>query len=189
MSGTITLDKSVTIEPPFADAPLDQTGAAFSQAWARFFTNNADRIAELTQRVGVAEGDIASGGSGVTDGSDAPAGHIGEYLTATSGTVSLTSNVLTNIVSLNLTPGDWDVSGNVAFSTGSGNHLLFGAGIGGVLDSVIAASFPSSALDIGLTTAVHRFNVTVPTVVWLVAEVAETGSGTAQGTIRARRMR
>ena len=57
--------------------------AALSRRRGRHcFTVMTDRLTLLTQRVGVAEGDIASGGDGVTDGSDAAAGIIGEFMTA-----------------------------------------------------------------------------------------------------------
>jgi hypothetical protein len=63
----------------------------------------------LTQRIGLAEGDIASGGTGVTDGSDAAAGIIGEFMSA-SGSGGLTSAAPADRATLTLTAGDWDVA-------------------------------------------------------------------------------
>lgn len=55
---------------------------------------------------------------GVTDGSNAGAGEVGEYISSSvliGSAVSLTSLAITNITSISLTAGDWDVSGTVAF--------------------------------------------------------------------------
>ena len=43
-------------------------------------------------------------------------GQIGEYMTASASGVALINNVASNIVSLDLAAGDWDVSGNCQFS-------------------------------------------------------------------------
>ena len=77
-----TISTPVEYEPPFRDAPLDAGRHAFSDAWVGWFTDVSDRLTLITQRLGIAEGDIAAGGGGVTDGSDAPAGHIGEFMSA-----------------------------------------------------------------------------------------------------------
>jgi hypothetical protein len=146
-----------------------------TEAWAGWFLDASDRLNKLQ--------------IGATDGSDAKAGNIGEYLTATSGSVSLTNAAVTNIASVALTAGDGDVSGNVAFTAGSGTHTFFGAGIGG-LDTFSSATFPSAALNMGIATATHRYNVTATTTVWVVAEAGfGGGTMTATGTVRARRAR
>lgn len=190
MSTTTT---AKVVDPPVFDPPIAASGQQHSQAWTEYHQQVADQLQNqltqinaLTSQLSTLTGTM---GQGVTDGSDAAAGDIGEYLTATSGTVSLANAVLTNIVSIDLTAGDWDVSGTVGFSAGSGTHTLFGAGIGSGLDAVITATFPSAAMSMALPTSVHRYNVTATTTVWLVAEVGFTGSCTAQGIIRARRMR
>jgi hypothetical protein len=183
-----TISPPVQTKPPFRDPPLDAAKTAFSDTWVAWFTDTSDRLALLTQRVGIAEGDIAAGGGGVTDGSDAPAGHIGEYLSNTGGSVGLTSAATANIVSLNLSAGDWDVSGNVVFSPSAGTNSFFGAGIGG-LDAYLAATFAAGALNQALNTATRRYNVTAATTVWVVARAVFTGTCTASGTVRARRTR
>jgi hypothetical protein len=110
----------VQSDPPFRDPPLDAGGTAFSQPWNHWFTVTSDRLALLTQRVGVAEGDIAAGGGGVTDGSDAPAGHIGEFLSA-SGSGALTSATPADRATLTLTAGDWDVAGSATITPSVAN--------------------------------------------------------------------
>ena len=167
-----------TLHPPANDAPLAESGKQHSQAWGGWYQKVADRLAELPAELR----------KGVTDGSDAAAGDVGEYLTATSGAVALTNAALANVVSVDLTAGDWDVSGNVVFTAGSGTHSFFGAGVGG-LDTFSSATFPSAALNMGISTAMHRYNVAGTTTVWVVAEAGFAGTVSATGTIRARRMR
>lgn len=57
-----------------------------------------------------------SGGiAGVTNGSAAGAGQIGELITNSASGVSLTSGVNVNCTSINLTAGDWNVWGSAYF--------------------------------------------------------------------------
>lgn len=178
MSGSRTLTKPVRIDPPFADPVLEQSQNAYSKPWSRFYTYNSDRIAELTQR------------GGVTDGSEAPAGQIGEYLSASVSGVTLPNSTMANVVSLALSPGDWDVSGKVGFQASAGSHALFAAGVDGDLDNVIDASFATTDVAIALPTSVHRFNLTASRTVWVVAQADWSGGTmTAAGFIQARRMR
>ena len=166
------------VDPPFYDAPIvdNEAGQQHSQAWTEYHQSVADQINSLAAN------------TGVTDGSDAAAGQIGEYLTATASVALATSMAVANIVSINLTAGDWDVTGNCVFHAGSGTHSFFGCGIGG-LDTYTAATFPTTALDMGINAALTRQSVTAATTVWLVAQAGFTGSVTAVGTIRARRVR
>ncbi len=124
---------------------------------------------------------------GVTDGSDAVAGDIGEVLTG-SASAALSNTVAANVASVSLTAGDWDVAGNVVFSPSAGTHSFFGVGLDG-LDTFLAATFSTAAINQALSTATRRYNVTGATTVWVVAEAQFTGTVTAAGTIRARRAR
>jgi hypothetical protein len=176
-----TISPPATLDPPFREAPQEPGSQPFSQPWNAYFTNTAARVSSMSQQ-------LATIDTGVTDGSDAAAGQIGEYLTA-SASVPLTGSMsIANIVSIDLTAGDWDVTGNCVFHAGAGTHSFFGCGIGG-LDTYTTAAFPTGAIDMGLNTALARQNVTATTTVWLVAEAGFTGSMTAVGTIRARRVR
>jgi len=164
------------IEPPFYDPPLAPSGSGqqHSQAWTEYHQSVADRLSGL--------------GVGVTDGSEAAAGAVGEFLTAGSGAIGLVTGATTNLASLALTPGDWDVSGFVSFTAGSGTHTYFGAGIG-VVDTTIMATYPGTATNQVLPTTVHRYNISAATTVWVVARADFTGTVTASGSIRARRAR
>lgn len=168
----------VRISPPTAEPSAVNDDGHHTPAWTDYHQAISDAVAALPAQMR----------RGVTDGSDAAAGDVGEYLSATGGAVALTNNALANVVSLSLTAGDWDVEGNVGFNAGSGTHTFFGAGIGG-LDTFSSATFPSVALFMGITTATRRYNVTATTTVWVVAEAVFTGTMTATGSVRARRAR
>ena len=62
-------------------------------------------------------GPLTPGGGivGVTNGLDAAPGMVGEVMSVvnTTGTGSLTNAVATNVAAITLTPGDWDVTGEV----------------------------------------------------------------------------
>ncbi|MDE1171244.1 MAG: hypothetical protein PW734_08580 [Verrucomicrobium sp.] len=134
---------------------------------------------------------------GATGGSSAAAGCIGEYVSS-SGTVSLTSAVTANVTSVTLTPGDWEVMGNVEF-TFTGTVTSLTAGIYTTSSGFPAYSSPGfvshQAISIAnsfwsFPTGLTRFLVTTNTVVYLnVADSFSSGTSTAYGTIQARRMR
>jgi hypothetical protein len=167
----------VPLSPPFNTQALNADGL-HSDLWEAHHQDVVDQlniISSTMQR-------------GVTDGSDAAAGQIGEYLTATASSIGLTSNVAANIVSLDLPAGDWDVSGTVAFGAGAGTHTLFAAGIDS-LDTQTQATFPTGAVTQGISTSTRRYNGTSTVTVWLVGLASFSGTVTASGVIRARRVR
>lgn len=178
------------LQPPANEAPVATDGAQHTQAWAAHHEAVADRLVDVDSQLNALPGQIETAVKvGVVDGSDAVAGNIGEYMTATSGSVSLTNNVLANVVSLVLTAGDWDMSGNVQFTIGTGTHNYFGVGTASGLDTVIQATFPTTVLSAGLNTATHRYNVTAATTVWVTAQAGFAGTVSVVGSIRARRTR
>jgi len=165
-----------TVEPPFYDPPIADyaSGAKHSQAWTEYHQAVADRLGTIE--------------AGVTDGSNAQPGDVGEYMTATGSAVGLVNAVVTNLASLALTPGDWDVSGSVTFNASAGTHSFFGVGIS-TIDNGSFATYPTGAFTQTMPTTVHRFNVSAGTTVWVVGQAAFTGTVFATGTINARRMR
>lgn len=83
------------------------------------FTNGT--VADATQ-VNANMGALANGAfptRGVTDGSNAAPGEVGEYMT-NNATMPVLGNGTTvvAITSLNLTPGDWELGGEIGFSGG-----------------------------------------------------------------------
>lgn len=135
---------------------------------------------------------------GTTLADNATAGSVGEYITATSSSTGITTTTVTNITSISLTAGDWDVTGNIYFLAGTGVTItIVIAGI-----STTTAALPAIPLfsQDSITTAangaatliapVTRINVASTTTVFLVGETIFTGGTvTTQGIIRARRVR
>jgi hypothetical protein len=138
--------------------------------------------------------------TGITDGSDAPAGTVGEYLeVATSTFVGIGSNVTTDLASGTLQPGDWDIAGSAYFqaSSSAGSDDLR------AWINTVSATQPAGihgGLGISSTTAgglintvnipLLRLNISIPTTIYLSVN-ANYGSGTMQirGFARARRVR
>lgn len=84
---------------------------------------------------------------GVTDGSGALAGVVGQIVQsviASGAAVSLTTNVVANITSISLTAGDWDVWGNISFIPGG---ATLGPTDGWI--NTVSATVPNSSLYAG----------------------------------------
>lgn len=145
----------------------------------------------------------AAGVPGITNGSNASAGLVGEILRQLidgAHEVSLSSSTWTNVATITLTPGDWDVSGVVSFdlsatnvattqvvaiSSTSATPPTIGTElrIGGVIPS-------TTQDDSSIACGPGQFNVNANTQIWLMCFIAFTGVGAtsaAYGVIRARR--
>lgn len=135
---------------------------------------------------------------GVTDGSNAAAGIIGEYMAATSASTALTTATTATLTSLSLTAGDWDVEGSVYFSANAGTvPTILAAGVSTTaatlpappLYALLQCTMPSGAFN-AQTVPMQRISITVPTTVYLAAQATFTVSTlTAIGNVRARRVR
>ena len=138
--------------------------------------------------------------SGVTTASNAAAGQVGEWITASQLTAqSLTSATALNLSSISLTAGDWDVDGDVFYQASGLVVSNFVCGVNLTSLAIPAVGTPGRAQMVGaanafvqssFSTGRLRVNVSTTTTVYLVVS-ATFGSGTctAQGTIQARRMR
>jgi hypothetical protein len=136
--------------------------------------------------------------NGVTNGSAAAAGQVGQFVTSTATSVALTNGTAANITSISLTAGDWDVSGQVAFLTASGTTMVgYECGINTTSAAMPANTYDWGALNYSSTGAVteaiscpvQQINVATTTTVYLVGLAAFTGSTvSASGRIRARRV-
>jgi hypothetical protein len=143
---------------------------------------------------------------GTTGADNANAGSVGEFQSATlsSGSaITLTSGVTSNVVTLTLTAGDWDVWGELAWQAGSAttSGVMSGGTTTTSLGTPTAASggydyyqfssgtFPSSGKMI-VPVGINRINVNSSTIVYLVTSVNFSG-GVMQswGSIFARRVR
>jgi hypothetical protein len=147
---------------------------------------------------------VAAGG--VVDGSEAAPGQIGEVIKGSNAAgLALTTNTPTNLITISLTPGDWNVGSITTFtpvSTGpnglaSGITLTSGtlptdpeitSGVG-ILNQLWASSMPSGKVQ-NIPTSLVRVNTAVTKNVYLVV-MASFGGGsvTATGYMSARRIR
>lgn len=142
---------------------------------------------------------------GITNASDALPGQIGEVISAGNGTgIALVTNIPANLITLHLTPGDWNVGSITTFTPTSGpNGLASGitltsgtlptnpeivAGTG-ILNQLWASSMPSGKVQ-NIPTSLVRVNTNVPKDVYLVV-MASFGGGAVQATgyMSARRIR
>ena len=165
---------------PMRDNPVSDTGR-FSRTWAQYIDKLNTAVANV--------------GKGVVDGSDATAGQVGEYLTASGSGVGLGGGTPANVATLSLTAGDWDVSGNVAFAT-TGATTAVVAGVSTV-SGAFGSVYTHNSGTLG-TSVQHRLgtggsvrvNVTAAATVYLVAAASFSGGGvTASGEVWARRVR
>lgn len=128
------------------------------------------------------------------------AGYLGEYLSSSnSGGVTLSSNVWTNITSITLSPGDWDVSGTINFqvsgSSGTAAELAVSQFSGttttdhSVGDNDLRCAPPTTSYDTGGVIPTWRVSTAGSPVVYVKARMTFAGSGFAEGRISARRAR
>ena len=127
-------------------------------------------------------------------------GPMGEYVTASAASpgTGISSGSATNIVSISLTAGDWDVSGDVAFNPdGNGSISYLACGI-----SQSSATLPTSSSGAltqfapnsaagntqVLPTPSVRVSVSSPGTIYLVAQSGFTSAMNGWGFIRARRI-
>jgi hypothetical protein len=155
-----------------------------------------------------AAGPTGPGGSavGVTNGSDAAAGQIGEVISSSLiASINLTTAVVMNVTSITLTPGDWNIGGVVIFtpvSTGpnsviaalsqtaaalpTDNDVATGKGI---MQQIWASSMPAGKTQTTPTSLI-RINTSTPKTVYLVAQATFGGGSVGvTGYVSARRVR
>jgi hypothetical protein len=135
---------------------------------------------------------------GVTDGSDAKAGMIGEWITGNSTVAYAAYPAVTDstVSTLVLSPGDWDIWAymylTTAFGASSFTLSLLPTGFSDNLTG-IAGALGQAELNIIIGNQV-RANVTVPTLTSFKIHVDQSGNsallaGNAQLTVNARRRR
>ena len=139
---------------------------------------------------------------GTTTNDNANVGAVGEVISSNVTTpVTMTTATGTNITSISLTAGDWDVSGEVWFVIGTGGATQIQGAISaisatnpsasavGASRTFLAIAFPASTnQNIGVRTC--RVSLAATTTYYLVAVVNfPSGTCTAAGNIWARRAR
>jgi hypothetical protein len=124
---------------------------------------------------------------------------LGEQITSfinSSSSVSLSTNVVSNITSINLSPGIWNVSGMVVFkgavgaTKNQGSIVTTSATLGDSGNNLaLTPTNPNAASDISLTIPPYRVNATSTMSVYLTAESTfSAGSISAYGSISATRV-
>ncbi len=138
---------------------------------------------------------------GSSTGANSDLGIVGEVISFSvqfPSAIALTSNVVTNLGTVALTPGDWDVEGNIFFTSSPGAITTHTTAF-----STVSATFPNNSFASLLVTSstpniqfsgvaipFQRFSVSVTTVVFAVVKaIFSSGSGTFCGNVFARRVR
>ena len=153
------------------------------------------------------QGAISStvGITGVTSGAAAGAGYVGQSLSSlipSASAVSLTTATPTNVTSITLTAGDWDVSGSVNYVANTASAAVSSVWEVGINTTTatlptdgteaffgIAAVIATTSFNTSLAIPRKIINVSASTPVYLVAEATFTaGTVTAYGNITARRV-
>lgn len=171
---------------PSPDDWLGERAVLFSEAQAL----TSGQKAQARTNIGVRQG--------VTDGSNAASGEIGEYIEAKLETPTNIVGDLT-VTGIALSPGDWDVRGHVTL-TSSSTFALYSAlanddetfgGVGFVRSAYSMFQQPSGWITTtSLPINEQRFSIDYPTTVYLMANaVYGDGGVSGVGRISARRVR
>jgi hypothetical protein len=140
---------------------------------------------------------------GTTTNNSANAGSVGEYMTASATASSTGTGKYFDIASLNLTAGDWDVSGVVQFSSAGATWSRATAGIGtatgdngaGMVSGdtqtdEIFASSSTTPTAVSMSLPAVRKSLSGTTTIYLKGySVFSAGTPSATGRISARRVR
>jgi hypothetical protein len=183
-------------------APTASTGTSTTQIATTQFVNNeigggvaAASFTTLTASAAITPSQSA-GIVGTTTSNNANAGSVGEYVSSTSSLTSISTATPTNITSISLSAGDWDVTGTVCINpTASITQLVAGVSTTSAtlpsapnISSVNATSTSGAGFCLPVMTT--RETLSATTTIYLVANT-QFSSGTAQsiGILRARRPR
>jgi hypothetical protein len=137
---------------------------------------------------------------GVTNGSNAAAGSVGEFPTPTNLTnVSLTAGVAANVSSVSLTAGDWDVQCNVSYMPAATTVMASAWASVNTVSATLnvnpgfsVSNQVTHAANVGefIASPVVRQSLSSTTTVFCVALSSfSTSTETATGFMRARRVR
>lgn len=155
-----------------------------------------------TNRLYAGDGSTAGGNpvvaskKGVTDGSSAAAGEVGQLLESSSSSVSLTAATETNLTSIILSPGSWRLFGTISIVCTASALIATQGSLSTTSGS--GASFPRRTINTsGSQGDTQTFplpsiviNNSTNTTIYVVAYANWTsGTATAQGYVQAERLR
>lgn len=140
-----------------------------------------------------------SGIIGTTTNNNAAAGSVGEYVSGSATSVSLSNGTAKNITSISLTAGDWDVYGAAQISN-SGTMTVIAASISTTTGTLNSSSTAFSQLNISggfvsgglqaIPAGYTRISIASTTTVYLVGQANfSSGTTSANGYMMARRVR
>jgi hypothetical protein len=159
--------------------------------------NTQAGVASFNSRQGavtLTPADVRAASTGVVDGSNAAAGQIGEFLSASGGPVALTTGAIASAATLNLTAGDWDVWPVISFSPSGQQLSQFIAAVNTALNltGINYFNLTTGAILGGgnIPGPVTRFSFAATTPVYALAQTQfASGTCNAYGWIYARRVR
>ena len=136
---------------------------------------------------------------GTTTNDNAGAGYVGEFVSSerlSSSFLTLTIGAVTNVTSITLTAGDWDVWGNISIQfTNNNGDYAFGAintTSATLVDDSLMSGYQYGAITTGywrFTVPYKRISTSASTTTYLVVQAGGTGTVYAGGAIYARRVR
>jgi hypothetical protein len=162
-------------------------------------TNNLSDVANVATaraNLGMSDGQLPA----TATNDSAAAGKVGEFASSTrasGSSLALTTSTQTNVTSVSLTAGDWDVWGTVGFVTGGSTVVT--ASIGSVNTTSATLGTPTDGGYFNVAgnvpntvapTGVKRVSLASTTTVYLVAySTFSTSTQSVYGSIFARRVR
>lgn len=178
--------------------PLIMRGIASQTA---DYININDAASATKFKIDVSGNTTVGGIVGTTTNNSASAGNVGEYVTslvAIGSPVSLSTTVASNVTSISLTAGDWDVDGQVSFTEGTSTVTARSAGVTITTGTVptdgsegycgVQSTVTSEINSISLVK--KRFSLSTTTTIFLVGKATFTaGTCGGFGVITARRVR
>lgn len=136
---------------------------------------------------------------GTTTNNNANAGSVGEFVSQQVTGGAITSGVITNLTSISLTAGDWEVDGFADYLPGVGctaaQSIVCTNSTSAALQAVGRTVFPGVAIagaggEVTLVAPTLRYSLTATTTIFLVGFIVYSGGTlTYTGAIRARRVR
>ena len=175
------------------DSANNQWVNSFAGGYYWYIGNGSTK---LCLQIAPTSGAVSLRGTNTND--NASAGYVGELISsrvASASAISLTTMTASNVTSISLTAGDWDIEGNVSFAFGG---VSTGAA---AWISLTSATLPDYSLynaiensggigSVGFSTPKVRVSIASTTTVYLSALTAfSTSTATACGGIYARRVR
>lgn len=143
---------------------------------------------------------------GTTTNDSASAGYVGEFVSANrayASPLALTNNIITNLTSISLSAGDWDVYGNV-INNNSNDYIQYLY----AWTNTVSVTLPSEVNNVGLTlfgsaggntvrstqfstiAPYQRYSLSTTTTIYLIAQTSSNaGTNNCSGSIYARRVR